>query len=148
MRGAANIKVNKPLDEVWRFVSDMSNSSEWLNGVSAVEATSQGDLAPGATFSSAYRFDGKSHKVSYVLTEFEPPHRICYRISGGPHPALTQLELKSEGDFTKVNHVMEMDVSQQSIEAVFLGLGPIVRLSIMFKLRKDLKKLKALLESN
>ena len=148
MRGSANIKVNKPIEEVWRFISDLGNSSQWLDGVSGVEPTSEGEIAPGATFTSEYRFDGKSHQVSYVLTAFEPPHRISYRVLGGPHPALNELELKSTGDSTKVNHLMEMDVNQQSIGAVFLGLGPIVRLTIMFKLRKDLKKLKARLEAS
>ncbi len=148
MRGSANIKVNKPIEEVWRFISDLGNSSQWLDGVSGIEPTSQGEIAPGATFTSMYRFDGKSHQVSYVLTAFEPTHRISYRVSGGPHPALNQLELKSTGGSTKVNHILEMDMDQRNIGAVFLGLGPIVRLSIMFKLRKDLKKLKARLEES
>ena len=77
----------------------------------------------------------------------EPPHRISYRVSGGPHGALSQLELKPDGGVTKVNHIMEMDMDQRNLGAVFLGLGPLVRLSIMFKLRKDLKKLKARLEA-
>jgi len=148
MRGTASIKVNKPIEDVWRFIADLGNSSQWLDGVSGVEPTSEGDIAPGATFTSKYQFDGKSHQVSYLLTAFEPPHRISYRVSGGPHPALNQLELKSTGSATKVSHLMEMDVNQQSIGAVFLGLGPIVRLTIMLKLRKDLKKLKARLEAS
>ena len=148
MRGSANIKVNKPIEEVWRFIADLGNSGQWLDGVSGVEPTSEGEIAPGATFTSKYRFDGKSHQVSYLLTAFEPPHRISYRVSGGPHPALNELELKSTGDSTKVNHLMEMDIDQRHIGAVFLGLGPIVRLTIMLKLRKDLKKLKARLEAS
>lgn len=147
MRGAANIKVNRPLEEVWHFISDLENSSQWLDGVSSVETTSEGEIGPGATFTSKYRFDSKSHQVSYVLTTLEPPNRICFRVSGGPHPAFNDLELKPDGDSTKVVYVMEMDVTQRSIGAVFLGLGPIVRLSIMMKLRKDLKKLKKQLES-
>jgi len=147
MRGSANIKVNKPIEEVWSFISDLGNGSQWLDGVSGVEPTSEGEIATGATFTSKYKFDGKSHQVSYLLTAFEPPHRISYRVSGGPHGALNQLELKSTGGLTRVNHIMEMDMDPRNIGAVFLGLGPIVRLSIMFKLRKDLKKLKARLEA-
>ena len=148
MRGSANIKVNKPVEEVWRFISDLGNSGHWLDGVSNVEPSSQGEVAPGATFTSSYRFDGKTHQVSFLVTTFEPPHRISYRTVGGPHPALNQLQLKAKGDSTKVNHIMEMDIDQRHIGAAFLGLGPIVRLSIMLKLRKDLKKLKARLEAS
>ena len=148
MRGSANIKVNKPIEEVWRFISDLGNSGEWLDGVSGVEQTSDGELASGSTFTSTYRFDGRSHQISYRLTEFEPPHRLCYRVSGGPHPSLNELELKSTGDSTKVKHLLELDINPQNMGAVFLGLGPMVRLTIMFKLRKDLKKLKKHLEAS
>ena len=148
MRGTASIKVNKPIEEVWRFIADLGNSSQWLDGVSGVEPTFEGEIALGATFISKYQFDGKSHQVSYLLTAFDPTHRISYRVSGGPHPAFNRLELKSTGSATKVSHLMEMDIDQRNIGVVFLGLGPLVRLTIMFKLRKDLKKLKARLEAS
>lgn len=148
MRGSANIKVNKSIEEVWRFISDLGNNSHWIDGVSGIEPTSEGDVAAGATFSSSYRFDGKSHQVSYLLTEFKPPHRFCFRVSGGPHPSLNELELKSKGDSTRVKHLLELDINQGNLGAVALGLGPLVRLSIMFRLRKDLKKLKKYIEAN
>jgi len=148
MRGSANIKVDRTIEDVWRFISDLGNNSQWIGGISAMEPTSEGELAAGATFSGAYRFDGKSHALTYRLTEFNPPYRLCYRISGGPHPSLNEVELKSSGDSTKVKHLMELDLNQQNMGAVFVGLGPMVRLSIMFRLRKDLKKLKKNLEAN
>ena len=148
MRGSADIKVKKPIEEVWQFISDMGNSSHWIDGVSGLEPTSEGELALGATFTSAYRFDGKNHQLSYVLTEFEPPRRFAFRTSGGPHPALNELELISKGDSTKVKHLLELDVTQRNMGAVSMGLGPMVRLSIMFRLRKDLKKLKKKLEAS
>jgi len=146
MRGSADIKVKKPIEEVWRFISDMGNTSQWIDGVSGIEPTSEGDIATGATFTSNYRFDGKSHKVSYLLTEFEPPHRFSFRISGGPHSSLNELELISNGDSTKVKHLLELDIDSRNLGAVSIGLGPMVRLAIMFRLRKDLKKLKKHLE--
>ena len=45
MRGAASIKVNKPIEEGWEFISDMSNSDQWLDGISEpVLATEGGSL--------------------------------------------------------------------------------------------------------
>ncbi|PKB72897.1 MAG: hypothetical protein BZY75_04605 [SAR202 cluster bacterium Io17-Chloro-G7] len=148
MRGTASIKVKKPVEEVWKFISDLENGSQWLDGVSTIEPTSEGENAVGATFKTVYRFDGKSHETSYLLMAFEPPHRISYRVLGGPHPAFNRLELKSAGDSTEVKHMMEMDMDRRNLGAVTLGLGPLVRLSIMFKLRKDLKKLKVRLEAS
>ncbi len=147
MRGAASIKVNKPIEEVWEFVSDMSNSDQWLDGVSESVLATEGEIAAGSTFNCKYRFNNKSHDVSYVLTSFDPPQKFGYRVAGGPHPSINFVELKSEKGLTKINIVMEMDISQLTIGVVFLGLGPFARVSIMMKLRKDLKRLKALLEA-
>ena len=61
---------------------------------------------------------------------------------------MNEVELKSSGDSTKVKHLMELDLNQQNMGAVYVGLGPMVRLSIMFRLKKDLKKLKKNLEAS
>ena len=148
MRGTANIKVNKTQEEVWEFISDISNIGRWVEGISEPQITSEGAIAPGSTFTSNYRFDGKTHELSYVVTAYEPPVRFGYRVTGGPQGSLNALDLKLERGATKVTHMMELDVTQNTIGAIFLGVGPIVRLSIMFKLRKDLKRMKALLEAS
>ncbi len=148
MRGTANIKVDKTQDEVWEFISDVSNIGRWMEGISEPQVTSEGSIALGSKFTSKYRFNGKIHEVSYVVTAYEPPVRFGYRVTGGPHGSLNALDLKLERGATKVTHMMELDVTQSTIGAVFLGVGPIVRLSIMFRLRKDLKRMKALLEAS
>ena len=147
MRGTANIKVNKTQEEVWEFISDISNIDRWMEGISEPQITSESSMAQGSTFTSKYRFDGKTHLLSYVVTAYEPPVRFGFRVTGGPHGSLNAFDLKLQGAATKVTHMMELDVTQSTIGAVFLGVGPIVRLAIMFKLRKDLKRMKALVEA-
>ncbi len=148
MRGTANIVVHKPIEQVWEYISDISKIGQWMDGVSEPEVTSDGAIAQGSTFTSKYRFDNKTHHVSYVLTAYDPPNHFNYRINGGPHASLNVVDLKSDGSATKIKHMMELDVSDRTIGAVFLGMGPFVRLSIMFKVRKDLKRLKALIEAS
>ena len=147
MRGTANIKVNKTQEEVWEFISDVSNLGQWMEGISEPQITSEGPFAQGSRFTSKYRFDGKNHEVSYLVTAYEPPMRFGYRVTGGPHGSLNAIDLKLQGNATKISHMMELDVTQNTLGAVFLGVGPVVRLSIMFKLRKNLKRMKALLEA-
>jgi len=148
MRGVASIKVERPIEEVWKFISNPDNMDRWVDGFSEPNVQSEGELAQGSKFSIKYKFDNKTYPVSALLTAFDPPKRFSYRISGGPHPAFNELNLKSQGNATSIRHVYEMDVSQQTVGAVFLGLGPMVRLQIMFRLRKDLKKVKKFLEAN
>ncbi len=147
MQASLRIDVHRPVQEVWDFISRIENIDHWIQGLSDTQRTSDGDLAPGSTFVGNYLYDGKLHRVSYVVDEFDPPHRLAFRVTDGPHPAATLITLKAAaGSSTKISHTLDFGVSSASVGMVFLGLGPIARLSIMLKLRKELKSLKARLE--
>ena len=111
MRGVASIKVDRPIEEVWNFISNPDNIGRWVEGVSEPNMTSEGEVAQGSKFSIKYKFDNKSYQVSALLTAFNPPNRFSFRTSGGPHPAFNELSLKSQGDATSIQHVYELDVS-------------------------------------
>ena len=73
------------------------------------------------------------------------PHSLHWELSQPPF--FNAVDLKSKGSSTKISQTMELDVSSQTIGTIFLGLGPIARLSMTLKLRKGLKRLKARLEA-
>ena len=147
MRANVNIDVKKPVQEIWDLISDIGNLDQWVEGVSEPKRTSEGEFAPGSTFTSVYVQNDKRYQVSYVLTTYDPPAHPAYRVTGCPQPFFNAVDLKSKGSSTKINQTMELDVSGQTIGTVFLGLGPIARLSMTLKLRKGLKRLKARLEA-
>lgn len=147
MRANVNIDVKKPVQEIWDLISDIGNLDQWIEGVSEPKRTSEGEFVPGSTFTSVYVQNDKRYQVSYVLTTYDAPAHLAYRVSGCPQPFFNAVDLKSKGSSTKISQTMELDVSSQTIGTVFLGLGPIARLSMTLKLRKGLKRLKARLEA-
>lgn len=147
MRANFYIDVKKPIQDVWDFISDIENIDHWLEGFSETKQTSDGEFAIGSTFASKYVYGSKLYQVAHVVTSIDIPHRLAFRMTAGPHPADTILDLKPVKDSTRVTQTLDIGVSTGSVGVVFLGLGPIARLSIMLKLRKELKTLKARVES-
>ena len=147
MQANLRIDIKKPIQDVWDFITDIENIDHWLEGFSETERTSDGDFAIGSTFASKYVYDSKLYKVAHVVTLFDAPRRLAFRMTAGPHPADTILDLKPVKDSTRVIQTLDLGVSPGSVGVVFLGLGPIARISMMFKLRKELKSLKARVEA-
>ena len=148
MQAKVRIDIKKPIQDVWDFISDIENIDHWLGGFSETKRTSDGKFAIGSTFASRYVYGSKLYQVAQVVTLVEAPHRLAFCMTSGPHPADTTLDLKTVKDSTRVTQTLDLGVSGSSVGIVFLGLGPIARLSIMLKLRKDLKSLKARVESS
>ena len=147
MQATLHIEIKKPIQDVWDFISDIENIDHWLEGFSETKRTSDGEFAIGSTFTSKYAFDSKLYQVAHVVTRFNAPYQLAFRMTAGPHPAAdTFLDLKPVKDSTRVTQNLDLGVSGGSVGVVFLGLGPIARLTMMLKLRKELKSLKVRIE--
>jgi hypothetical protein len=72
--------INRPVEVVWDFMTDLSNSSRWTQSGSELHLTSSGPLGVGSTIESRRRlfnrFDIKSQ--SLVLTEVELNRAFSY----------------------------------------------------------------------
>jgi uncharacterized protein YndB with AHSA1/START domain len=80
VRIEVHVLINRPVQEVWDFFSDLRNSPHWTRSGSEVQQTSAGAMGVGATLESRKlvlgRFDIKSQ--SLVVTRWEPPHLVWY----------------------------------------------------------------------
>jgi hypothetical protein len=52
--------IDCPVEEVWRFMSDPSNTPKWYQGTLEVRQTSEGSIAVGTTFEAVVHFRGRS----------------------------------------------------------------------------------------
>ena len=75
-----SVVINRPVQEVWDFVTDLTNSPRWTRSGSALRQTSDGPPGVGATIESRRqlfgRFEVKSQSI--VVTEYEPNHSVSY----------------------------------------------------------------------
>jgi uncharacterized protein YndB with AHSA1/START domain len=77
------VTINRPVDEVFRFVADGRNAKHWRSGVLDVDLVSGSGL--GARYSQGVRGPGgRRIAADYEITELEPDRKIAFRATAGP----------------------------------------------------------------
>jgi uncharacterized protein YndB with AHSA1/START domain len=77
------VTINRPVDEVFRFVSDGRNARHWRSGVLDVELVSGSGL--GARYSQGVKGPGgRRIAADYEITEYEPDKKIAFAATAGP----------------------------------------------------------------
>jgi carbon monoxide dehydrogenase subunit G len=73
------VKLSEPIRATpaaaWALVSDLSRLGEWLSLHEAWRGDVP-DLAPGVVLTGVVKAKGVRNKVTWVVQDFEPPHRI------------------------------------------------------------------------
>jgi hypothetical protein len=129
------LRVERPVDEVFAFVANFENVPRWNYYVLEVRKTTQGPIAPGTVFHQQRRSDAQEYRVTQwepgvaVTVETLPPERAMRRT----------LTFKSEGTGTLLVDAWDMDYPL----VVRWAVAPRVRAGVA----ENLGKLKELLET-
>ena len=93
--------LDTPIEDVWAFVSDVTNQDHWVAGMSGSAVVGGGAIGVGSEVTGTSRFRGQDDTVIVEVTEFEPPRRVSWRAtSGGAFPFITQIVLTAQGEHT------------------------------------------------
>jgi uncharacterized protein YndB with AHSA1/START domain len=91
IRDAASLTIERPVEEVFAFVSDAANEPRWHTDVLAVSATSAGRVGVGSTFRWVVDFMGRKD-MDVEVTQLDPGRREVLRARSGPMlPTITYL---------------------------------------------------------
>jgi len=63
-----SIMINRPQQEVFDFVTNLSNDSKWQSGIVSVERTSDGPIGAGSTWVYKLKFLGREMEAEIKLT--------------------------------------------------------------------------------
>lgn len=140
------ITINKPVDQVWDYLTDFRNTPKWDIGVLETRQTSQGPAGLGTTFQNIGPFLGRNSVREFKVTEYAPNKKVTVRLTNS-----TKLIQKAE-----VSYTFESTTSGTKITSIgYVELAPLFRLiqPLLFQRAKkdsegDLNNLKHLLESN
>ena len=91
-----SIVINRPVEEVYDFVTDVEKASQWRSGVVESKKISD-EPAVGATASEVMQFLGRRMETTYEITEYEPNRKFGFKVISGPVPmdALFQVSTPS-----------------------------------------------------
>jgi uncharacterized membrane protein len=140
-RAEHTVVVERPPDEVFRFLTDLSNVPAWQSGAVEVRAPEE-PLEVGTTYVEVLTFLGKRFEATLEVTEYEPGRRFALRTRSGPIPfevrhrlqpadsgGSTRIHVELEGDPSRLFRLAEsfvMRKAQRQIEGDFATLKEMV----------------------
>jgi carbon monoxide dehydrogenase subunit G len=136
-----SVAVERPPHDVFDFLSDVERLPEWQS--SAVESRAEGPLAAGTRIHERRRILGREVASELEVTAYEPPHRLTIKALSGPLRFTVEHTFVQNGGGTAVRVVAEAD------PGTLMKLAePMLARTAEEELRKDLARLKALLEAD
>ena len=154
LAGSAGVEIERPMAVVWGFLTDLENMPDWLQGVSepALTPGAPAGVAPslgeGSTFRSQYTYAGRTQRMDYVVTAFEPPRVYAVASRGGPFPFQVRMTLAPQGTGVRVEQWIRAGSDSRLTSLSFVLLGPLLRRMMRRQIAKRLLGLKALLEAD
>src|SRR3954463_13388973 len=73
---SATTTINRPLDEVFAFLSDGTNDRKFSPRVQEITKTTDGPVGVGTVYASTVKDAGLKSSREFKLTEFEQPSKI------------------------------------------------------------------------
>jgi uncharacterized protein YndB with AHSA1/START domain len=103
--------ISRPVQEVWDYFIDLTNSPRWTRSGSELRKTSDGPLGVGATIESVRPMFGREIKSQRLVgTQFEPGHLISFRAAVPLLGTLTGgFTFETVGDATRLSRWTELD---------------------------------------
>ena len=136
-----SIHINRPVADVFAYVTDFANDAKWQADLVSSEKTSAGPLAVGTTGRYVQKFMGREMKNDVVVTAYEPSKRHGFKTTSGP--------VKFEGDiaFEDMGGGTHLTVSFKGEPGGFFKVAEgLIAKELDKTLSRDLAKLKELLE--
>lgn len=107
-----SILINRPVEEVFEYVTTVEKHEEWLDQVQETHSVDQ-ELSVGASWSRTVEFIGAT-EIRLECTEYDPPDRFGYRsVSGFVGDRLGGRDLftfSEEGEKTRLTRAVTVEI--------------------------------------
>ena len=140
VRIQASVTVNRPLEEVFRFMTNHQNALQWQSGLLEARVTND-VVGVGKTWVDVMQVLGRRIEIASELTEFEPLRVVGFKSTSGPIPLEGRYAFEPDGAGTKVAFTLQGEAG-----GFFKLAEPIVARSTQRQWETNLANLKDLLE--
>ena len=101
-----SVVINKPVAEVFAFVSNNDNTAKWQGGVEAVIQEGPPNVV-GSKYTEVRKFMGQEMKSTLEVTAFEQDAKWAAKVVKGPVPFEVTATFEASGGGTKMTTRVE-----------------------------------------
>jgi len=138
-----DIVIDRPRAVVASYAADPTKAPEWYDNIDSVEWKTDPEIAVGSKAAFVARFLGRRLEYTYELVAVVPGERLVMRTAQGPFPMETTYTWNAESD-TSTRMRLRNRGEPSGFSKV---MAPLMATAMRRANRKDLARLKALLES-
>jgi uncharacterized membrane protein len=137
------IDIARPREEVSAFAADPDNAPRWYSNIKRVEWKSERPLGVGSQIEFGAEFLGRQLDYTYEVKEHVPGERLVMATAEGPFPMrTTYIWSDAPGGGTT------MELRNEGEPSGFKAIAaPVMKAAMRRENRKDLRRLKDLLEA-
>lgn len=136
-----SVIINKPVEQVFAFVTDARNDAKWQGGGEGIEVTGPSN-AVGAQFTEVRKFMGRELRSTREVTAFEPNAKWAARVLKGPVPFTVTVTFEPSSAGTKMTTYVEGEP-----KGFFKIAEGMLKGQLEKSLEEDSKRLKGILEA-
>jgi carbon monoxide dehydrogenase subunit G len=142
VRFELSVDIAKPVHQVWEYLINPDNVSEWQASALSSHQISDGEMRVGTHLQDERRFLGRRARSEVEVTEFEPERLFTLHGISGPVRFTVRHRLEETGEGTRLKIEAEADPG---------GIGrlmrPVIEHAASHEIRKDFDRLKEKLEA-
>ena len=136
-----SVVINKPVAQVFEFVSNGDNTTKWQGGVEAVIQDGPPNVV-GSRYTEVRKFMGQEMKSTMEITAFEPNARWAAKVIKGPVPYDVNVTFEDSGGGTKMTTRVEGEP-----KGFFKVAEGMLKGQLEKSLEEDAARLKGILEA-
>ena len=105
-----DVRIERPVEEVFDYVSDPRNFPHWNSAVQAVKPTS-GQGEPGSTYLMERDLPGGRAENELEIVDLERPRALLIRTTSGPTPFVYRYRFDAEDGATQMQLSAAVELS-------------------------------------
>jgi uncharacterized protein YndB with AHSA1/START domain len=134
--------IDRPIEDVFAFVGDQTNTPAWQAGLVEVRRTTAGPIGVGTKHTFVRSFMRRRLEADNEYVAFEPNKRITFRTTSGPVRLEASYLFEPTPEGTRITSRIEMDASG------FMSLAePLIAATLKREMKAAFRLLKDLLEN-
>jgi uncharacterized protein YndB with AHSA1/START domain len=104
------ITIERPVEEVFEYVSTPENDPTWVSASLRNQRTSPGPMRVGMTTEEDVKFLGRTSRDTWEVTEYEPPSVVAYRVTSGLFSSgVVRVRCEPVEGGTRLTHAVEYE---------------------------------------